>query len=302
EEEEEEEAEEEEEIAHPHEGMPFQEMAEEIREMNATLDRMQAHLSVDVFEEIAKLTNSMEEEMGLEPEDTRWLILHGSDDPTIRALQINSRRLRCQLADLVRCSELGATRLVTMNRQTIRQSNHLRAYRKQYESVQSYHMAHQLEAGKCLMRYRHCLEVYCSWRELHQMGRRAQEAYDMILQITQPRGALVMLKKQVLKEISDAHEAVSCSSHCLARRVKELGEVLGIFKHCVSKVQPQQWQNYTGPPVVVKSTHWQGRYTYTLRFAHGELFTIPVVVPLPANTWYGRMQANLWRGHLPKVQ
>ncbi|KAH8357734.1 hypothetical protein KR200_002420, partial [Drosophila serrata] len=280
---------EEEQIEHQFEEIPFQDMAEEIRQMNATLDRMQARLSIDAFEEIAKLINSIEEEMGLEPEDTRWLILHGSKDPVIRALQVNSRRLRCQLTDLVRCSELGATRLVAMNRQTIRHSNHLRAYRKQYESVQSYHLAHQLEAGRCLMRYRHCQEVYCSWRELHHMGRKAHEAYDKILEITQTRGQFVVLKKQVLREISDVHEEISRSSHCLAKRVKELGQVLGIFKHCVSKGEPQQWQNYTGPPVVVKSTHWQGRYTYTLRFAHGELFTIPVVVPLPAHTWYGRM-------------
>ncbi|KAH8290395.1 hypothetical protein KR054_002647, partial [Drosophila jambulina] len=285
---------------HQLEEIPFQEMAEEIRRMNATLDLMQARLSVDVLEEIAKLTCSMEEEMGLEPEDTRWLILHGSKDPAIRTLQINSRHLRCQLADLVRCSELGATRLVAMNRQIIRQSNQLRTHRKQYESVHSYHLAHQLEAGRCLMRYRHCLEVYVSWREVHQMGRKAQYAYNKILEITQNRAQFMELKNQVLREISEVQETSLSSSKCLASKVKDLGLTLGIFTHCAGKVEPQQWQNYTGPPVVVKSTHWQGRYTYTLRFARGELFTIPVVVPMPAKTWYGRMQANLSRKPLPK--
>ncbi|KAH8253898.1 hypothetical protein KR032_007524, partial [Drosophila birchii] len=294
--------EEEEQVEHQVKEIPFQEMAEEIRVMNATLDSIQVRLSDDVLEEVAKLAGSMEEEMGLEPEDTRWLILHGSKDKEIRALQINSRRLRCQLADLVRCSELGATRLMAINRQTIRQSNRLRAYRKQYESVHSFYLAHQLEAGKCLMRYRRCLEVYCSWRELHEMGRRAQEAYDKILEITQNRGEFVALKKRAFSDISQAHETIACSAHCLATRVRDLGQALGIFKQPMSKTEPQKWENYTGPPVVVKDIHWEGRHTYTLRFARGELFTIPVAVPLPSNTWYGRMHENLWRGQLPKIQ
>ncbi|KAH8309101.1 hypothetical protein KR059_005860, partial [Drosophila kikkawai] len=272
-----------------HQDLPFEEMAEEIRAMNATLDRIQDRLPNDVLEEIAKLASSIEEEMGLESEDARWLILHGSKDPAIRALQINSRRLRCQLADLVRCSELGATRLVAMNRQSIRHSNQLRAYRKQYESVHSHHLTLQLEAGKCLMRYRHCQEVYSTWRELHQMGRKAHVAYDKILEITQPRGEFVELKKQALSEISEVHESCLDSSSCLANRVRDIGQALGIFSQRVSKMVPQEWKNYTGPPVVVKSTHWQGRYTYTLRFARGELFTIPIVVRPPAKTWYGRM-------------
>lgn len=286
---------------HQLEGIPFKEMAEEIRVMNATLDRMQARLPVDAYEEIAKLTSNLEDEMGLEPEDTRWMILNGSKDPEIRALQVNSRRIRCQVADLVRCSELGATRLMAMTRQTIRHSKHLMAYRKHYESVHSFHLTNQLEAGKCLMRYRHSQQVYSSWRELYQMGRKAKEAYNKILEITQTRGPYLDMKKRAFADIAEAHSACISSSSSLTARVEELGQALGIPSSRTSKNEPQQWKDYTGPPVVVKTTHWQGQYTHTVRFARGELLTIPVVVPPIAATWYGRMQARLLRDQLPKT-
>ncbi|XP_016995717.2 uncharacterized protein [Drosophila takahashii] len=296
------------------EEIPWNEMNREMGEMNRTLDEMQAQLAIDPHED-----PKLQEAEGLDPEDTRWLILNGSRDANVRSLQLNNLRLRRQLDALIRCSELGNGRMFALDRLFIRQRRQLVTCRQEHERVLSFHLTKQLEAGKCLQRYRHARDLYASWRELFKMGRHLKEAYKKILERTQTRLEYVEFKKRALDEITMVHEmCLGTTRHLLSRvREVELGlSPLGIAHRTQSMVSRRQGSQASagaggrnsemhrleeqrgGRPVLVMDTCWQRRSFRTVRFARGELLQLPVVVPPVEDTWYGKMQYMLL--HPPK--
>ncbi|XP_016985471.1 uncharacterized protein LOC108048998 [Drosophila rhopaloa] len=204
------------------EEIPWSVMKHEMDAMNRKLDEMDARFSIDPFGGGSRATREREAQMGLGPEDSRWMILNGSKDPAVRELQLNNLRIRRQLEGLIRCSELGNGRLLALDRLFSRQKDLLVTSRQEHERVLSFHLTKQLEAGKCLQRYRYAVQLYANWRELFKMGRNLREAYKKILARTQSRMDYVELKKRAIEEIAAAHEICLGSMRLLLNRVREV--------------------------------------------------------------------------------
>jgi len=101
------------------EEIPWVELKREMGSMNRTLDEMQAQLAIDPYE--GSFKEDEVREVGLEPEDSRWMVMNGSRDPSVRDLQLNNLRIRRQLDALIRCSELGDGRILALDRLYSRQ-------------------------------------------------------------------------------------------------------------------------------------------------------------------------------------
>ncbi|XP_037725547.1 uncharacterized protein LOC119557065 [Drosophila subpulchrella] len=292
------------------EEIPWEEMRREMGAMNRTLDEMQAHLAIDPYERASKADEAAAEKVGLEPEDSRWMVLHGSRDPSVRDLQLNNLRIHRQLDALLRCSELGDGRILALDRLYSRQQKDLVMCRQQHDRVLSFHLTKQLEAGKCLQRYRYARDLYASWRELFKMGRHLKEAYKKTLERTQSRLEYVEFKRRALDEITVAHEQCLGSTRHLLTRVREVE--LGLaplgfsrVQSVASRHQDSQGSAVTGAgseihrleeqvhPVIVMENHWQRRSFRTVRFARGELLRLPIFVPPVEKTWYGKMRFML---------
>ncbi|XP_017052257.1 uncharacterized protein LOC108095603 [Drosophila ficusphila] len=293
----------------------WEDLKREMGEMNRTLDDMQMRLAIDPYGRDLNLERERDAEMGLEPEDTRWMILHGSKDPPVRELQLNNLRIRRQLDALIRCSELGSGRLLALDRLFTRQRETLVERRKEHEQVLSFHLTKQLEAGKCLQRYRYARDLYASWRELFNMGRHLKEAFKKYLARSQSRMQYRDLKKRALEEIAAAHETCLGSSKALISRVRELemglaplgfyrpsvgSRLLGsVVSAGVATAEMHRMEERPGRPVIVMANRWQRRSLRTVKFTRGDLLTIPVAVPPVESTWYGKMQNMLL--HPPKL-
>ncbi|KAH8356509.1 hypothetical protein KR084_003551 [Drosophila pseudotakahashii] len=296
------------------EEIPWAEMSGEMVAMNRTLDEMQAQLAVDPYERASRADPEVQEAeaVGLDPADSRWMILNGSRDASVRDLQLNNLRLRRQLDALVRCSELGNGRMLALDRLFVRQKKELVTCRQQHDRVLSFHLTKQLEAGKCLQRYRYARDLYASWRELFKMGRNLKEAYKKILERTQTRMEYVEFKKRALDEITMVHELCLGTTRSLLTRVREVE--LGLSPLGISRAQSmisrrqgslastlggrlselhRLEEHRSGRPVLVMDNCWQRRSFRTVRFARGELLQLPVVVPPVEDTWYGKMQYML---------
>nr|XP_016923897.2 uncharacterized protein LOC108005218 [Drosophila suzukii] len=297
------------------EEIPWVELKREMGSMNRTLDEMQAHLAIDPYE--GSFKEDEVREVGLEPEDSRWMVMNGSRDPSVRDLQLNNLRIRRQLDALIRCSELGDGRILALDRLYSRQQKDLVTCRQQHDRVLSFHLTKQLEAGKCLQRYRYARDLYASWRELFKMGRHLKEAYKKTLERTQSRLEYVEFKKRALEEITVAHEQCLGSTRHLLSRVREVE--LGLaplgFTRAQSVASRHQGSQGSaaqgagneshrleehGHPVIVSENHWQRRSFRTVRFARGELLRLPVFVPPVEMTWYGKMRHMLHNPPKPR--
>ncbi|EDX01504.1 uncharacterized protein LOC6524539 [Drosophila yakuba] len=297
------------------EEIPWLQMKREMGAMNRTLDEIQAHLAIDSQERASKVDGGrgqeeeaeVEASKGLEPEDSRWMIMHGSRDSIVRDLQWNNLRIRRQLEALVRCSELGRARISALDRLFQRQKKDLFEGRQEHERVLSFHLTKQLEAGKCLQRYRYARDLYASWRELFKMGRHLKEAYKKILERTQTRLEYAEIKRQALEEMTVAHEMCLGSTRTLLAHVRELElglAPLGFTRASVmsrkmgslcasgtghAHSESNRVEEYPGKAVWVKAKTWQRRSYRTVKFSRGEVLELPVVVPPVAKTWYGKM-------------
>ncbi|XP_017065016.1 uncharacterized protein LOC108103838 [Drosophila eugracilis] len=290
----------------------WENMKREIGAMNRSLDEMQASLDVDPYEKIMKIEVLKDEaeadKVGLEPEDSRWMVLNGSRDPVVRDLQWNNLRIRRQLDALARCSELGNGRILALDRLFSRQHVDLVACRQVHDQVESFHLTKQLEAGKCLQRFRHAQELYASWRELFRMGRDLREAYKKILERTQSRLHYVEYKRRAYKEITSTNETCLGAIRELLMRVRvmEMGLApLGITRSSANSRRQgslnstnghsdQRPDDTSGRPVVVRANVWQRRSFRTVKFSRGDLLNLPIVIPPVSKTWYGKMQYMLY--------
>ncbi|EDV47263.1 uncharacterized protein LOC6551244 [Drosophila erecta] len=294
--------------------IPWLQMKREMDAMNRTLDWVEAQLAIDPHERASNVDGGRQEEeeaeaKGLEPEDSRWMIMHGSRDPAVRDLQWNNLCIRRQLEPLVRSSELGAARISALGRLFHRQTKGLIEGRQEHERILSFHLTKQLEASKCRQRYRYARDLYASWRELFKMGRHLKEAYRKILERTQSRLEYAEIKRQALEEMTVAHDMCLGSTRSLLVRVRELElalEPLGFIRpslHSRKVFTPgalgagyndaKRDDEYPGRPVWVKGKAWQCRSYRTVKFSRGEVLELPIVVPPVEKSWYGKMLHKL---------
>lgn len=275
----------------------------ELKDINRSIDQIEARLCRD-----PRQIGCFEIEKCVEDDDDQWMLVYGSRDERIRQIQWNSRHIRRQLSGLEECATIATARISALEQLFLDQTSHLSELRRLYEVVRSFHLTKELEAMKCLQRYRYARGQFASWWDISRLGHFLIDSFKLLVDRTESRRSYLERKRHVIEQISATNEfcMAQCREALLSVRQLDLDlDVMGIGRVSEAWGRPENVNSASvgqsadsrliGRAMLVRSNRWSGLYgsPKAIKFSQGEIMELPVKVPTVANTWYGRMQELL---------
>lgn len=269
----------------------------ELTDINKSIDQIEARLCRDPRHIGCIQTEKCEDE-----DDAQWMLAYGSRDERIRQIQWNSRRIRRQLSGLGECAAIATARIGALEQLFLDQTSHLSELRRLYEAVRSFHLTKELEAVKCLQRYRFARGEYASWWDISGVSHSLIAAFKLIVDRTESRKGYMDRRRLVQEQIAATKEfcMAQCREALLSVRQMDLDlDEMGIGWVSAAWRRPDSLFSAGQPGDIlaggraklIPSNRWSGIYgtSKSIKFNDGEIMELPVKVPTVSQTWYGRM-------------